>query len=84
MVCKKLPNALKPTLTGRKRHFCSERCRKAYHERYKYRLKRALERTEWHSPAEIVEAARVCHGRDRSRGVFQNATPLPRVQNQFR
>lgn len=42
----------------RTRKFCSGSCRKSHHDH----LKRELARNDWHSPAEIVEAARVVMG----------------------
>lgn len=62
MGCKNCGMRLKPTSSGRKRDFCSKRCRQALHVRHKRHLVRELARNEWHSPIEIVEAARAVMG----------------------
>jgi hypothetical protein len=58
MICKNCKIRFQPKLYGRRPIFCSTPCR----QNYGYGLKRELERTEWHSPAEIVEAARSVMG----------------------
>jgi len=42
----------------RSRKFCSVRCR----QKYSYHLKRELARHDWHSPAQVIEAARTVMG----------------------
>jgi len=58
MVCQNCKASLNGKVQRNTRKFCSVECRKAAH----YRKVKELARTEWYSPAEIVEAARATLG----------------------